>query len=151
KDRVCAACVATFAVSFSAIALAAVSPEEAKQLGTTLTGIGAEKAGNKDGTIPAYAGEGVRMPSGWDKLPAPRGRPDPFASEKPLFSITPQNAAQYADKLDGMTEFFKKYSNFRMDVYPTHRSSTYPKWVLDNTMKNATACKGIDNDLKLDG
>ena len=150
KARVCAACVATFAASASA-ALAAVSADEAKQIGTTLTGIGAEKAGNKEGTIPVYAGEGVKMPSGWDKLPAPRGRPDPFASEKPLFSITPQNAAQYADKLDGTAEFFKKYANFRMDVYPTHRTSTYPKWVLDNTLKNATACKGIDNDLKLDG
>ena len=34
-------------------ALAAVSADEAKQLGTTLTAVGAEKAGNKDGTIPA--------------------------------------------------------------------------------------------------
>ena len=35
---------------------AAVTAEEAKQLGTTLTLVGAEKAGNKEGTIPAYAG-----------------------------------------------------------------------------------------------
>ena len=37
-------------------ALAAVSADEAKQLGTTLTPVGAEKAGNKDGTIPEYTG-----------------------------------------------------------------------------------------------
>ena len=37
-------------------AWAAVSADEAKQLGTTLTPWGAEKAGNKDGTIPAYSG-----------------------------------------------------------------------------------------------
>ena len=37
-------------------ARAAVSADEAKQLGTTLTAIGAEKAANKDGTIPAYTG-----------------------------------------------------------------------------------------------
>ena len=30
--------------------------DEAKQLGTTLTPVGAEKAGNKDGTIPEYTG-----------------------------------------------------------------------------------------------
>jgi hypothetical protein len=35
---------------------AAASAEEAKQLGTTLTLFGAEKAGNKEGTIPEYTG-----------------------------------------------------------------------------------------------
>ena len=35
---------------------AAVGPEEAKKLGTDLTRIGAEKAANADGTIPAYTG-----------------------------------------------------------------------------------------------
>ena len=33
-----------------------VSADEAKALGTTLTAVGAEKAANKDGTIPAYTG-----------------------------------------------------------------------------------------------
>ena len=32
---------------------AGVSADDARQLGTTLTATGAEKAGNKDGTIPA--------------------------------------------------------------------------------------------------
>ena len=60
-------------------ALAAVSAEEAKQLGgPVLTAIGAEKAGNKEGTIPAYTGEGIRQPAGFD--PKTYTRPDPFAS-----------------------------------------------------------------------
>jgi hypothetical protein len=136
--------------AFVGSAFAAVSAEEAKQLGTTLTVVGAEKAGNKEGTIPAYTGEGVKPPAGYDPK-EPFRRPNPFPDEKPLFSITAQNYTQYADKLDGNVEMFKKYPNFRMDIYPTHRTSTYPKWVLDNTLKNATACKGIDNDLKLEG
>ena len=45
-------------------ALAAVSADEAKQLGTTLTAVGAEKAGNKDGTIPEYTG-GIKAPAGF--------------------------------------------------------------------------------------
>ena len=143
--------LAVVSAAFAGSAFAAVSADEAKQLGNTLTAIGAEKAGNKEGTIPAYTGEGVKSPAGWDALPKPTGRPDPFASEKPLFSITAQNAAQYADKIDGMADMFKKYPSFRMDVYPTHRTSVVPKWVADNTLKNATACKGTDNDLKLDG
>ena len=45
-------------------ASAAVSADEAKQLGTTLTAVGAEKAGNKDGTIPEYTG-GIKAPAGF--------------------------------------------------------------------------------------
>ena len=47
------------------VVLAAVSADEAKQLGTTLTEFGAEKAGNKDGSIPAYTG-GLDKVAGYD-------------------------------------------------------------------------------------
>ena len=40
----------------------AVTAEEARQLGTTLTPVGAEKAGNREGTIPEYTG-GLTTPS----------------------------------------------------------------------------------------
>ncbi|MNQ79344.1 hypothetical protein D3C85_942880 [compost metagenome] len=46
---------------------AAVTAEEAKQLGTTLTPIGAEMAGNADGSIPAYTGGLKTAPAGFDK------------------------------------------------------------------------------------
>jgi len=36
--------------------MAAVSPEEAAKLGTSLTPLGAEKAGNASGSIPAWTG-----------------------------------------------------------------------------------------------
>ena len=39
-----------------AAAHAAVTPEEAARLKTELTPFGAEKAGNKDGSIPAWTG-----------------------------------------------------------------------------------------------
>ncbi len=38
-------------------ALAQVSPEEAAKLGKELTCVGAEKAGNAEGTIPPYTGK----------------------------------------------------------------------------------------------
>ena len=48
---------ATFALSlFAASVMAAVSADEAAKLGTTLTPIGAEKAGNADGSIPEWTG-----------------------------------------------------------------------------------------------
>ena len=49
------------------IANAAVSAEEAKQLGNQLTLFGAEKAGNKDGSIPAPVG--VPAPGTTDQTP----------------------------------------------------------------------------------
>ena len=54
---------------------AAVSAEEAKQLGTTLTPVGAEKAGNKDGSIPAYTGGLTTAPAGYDAAKGVRIRP----------------------------------------------------------------------------
>ena len=38
-----------------------------------------------------------------------------------------------------------------MDVYPTRRTWTYPKYVLDNTIKNATSCKASAEGQKLEG
>ena len=116
-------------------AQAAVSAEEAAKLKSELTPFGAERAGNKDGGIPAWDG-GVKQST----APVNGHRPDPFANEKPLFSITSKNMAQYADKLsDGFKAMLTKYPDtFRMDVYPTHRTSSAPQWVYDNTLRNAT-------------
>ncbi len=119
---------------------AAVSPEEAKALGTTLTAVGAEKEGNKDGTIPAYAGGLTSAPAGFDKTK--NIRVDPFANEKPLFSIDAKNVDQYADKLtEGAKALLKTVPGYRIDVYPTHRTAAYPKEVYENTFKNATRAK----------
>ena len=141
--------VATLSTAFVGSAFAAVSADEAKQLGTTLTPWGAEKAGNKEGTIPAYTGEGTKKPASYNPK-EPGQKPDPF-NEKPLFSITAQNYTKYADKLQGSAEMFKRFPNFRMDIYPTHRSWIYPKYVNDNSLKNVTACKAIKNGLALEG
>ena len=72
---------------------AGVTAEEAKQLGTKLTRVGAEVAGNADGTIPAYTG-GLTTPPASFKAGSSI-RPDPFASEKPRLTITAKNMAQY--------------------------------------------------------
>ena len=139
-----------FAMGVAGNAAAALSADEIKQLGTTLTPWGAIKAGNADKSIPDYTG-GIEPPAGYDPG-KPGFRPDPFAAEKPLYSITAANAAQYADKLtEGAKELLKKYPTFRMDVYPTHRTAKYPKYVVDNTLKNAATCKLADNLLQLAG
>lgn len=72
--------------------MAAVSADEAAKLGTTLTPLGAEMAGNADGTIPAWTGG---LPKNAGTVDARGFLQDPFASEKPLFVITAENVEQY--------------------------------------------------------
>jgi hypothetical protein len=123
--------------AMSAAVMAAVPAEEAAQLGKNLTPIGAEQAGNADGSIPAWTG-------GLDKNAAPVDAngflSDPFASEKPLFTITAKNFDQYKDKLTpGQIEMFKRYGDsYVMPVYTTHRSATMPDFVFAAAKKNAT-------------
>jgi len=130
------------------LAHAAVTEEEAKQLGKTLTPVGAEMAGNKDGSIPAYTGGLTTPPPNYKK--GSGIRPDPFANEKPLFSIDAKNMDKYADKLtEGVKGMMKKYPSYRIDVYPSHRTQAFPPKVLENTVKNATRCKTTLNGLAL--
>lgn len=133
-----AALFLTLAASVST-AFSAATAEEAAKLKTTLTPLGAEKAGNKEGTIPEWTGGFTQAPAGY-KHGAPR--PDFFAGDKPTFSITGKNVDQYADKLSDTTKaLLKKYPDYRLDIYPTHRSAAAPQWVYDNTFKNATRAK----------
>ena len=113
--------------------------QDASELGKSLTPLGAERAGNKDGTIPEWSG-GIAPPAGFKA--GDRKRPDPFAADKVKFSITGQNADQHKDKLTAITyALLKRYPTMRVDVYPSRRPVTFPKQVLDNTVKNATQAK----------
>ncbi|MCK5359354.1 MAG: DUF1329 domain-containing protein, partial [Gammaproteobacteria bacterium] len=82
-------------LSFTA-AQAAVSATEAARLGKELTPMGAIKAANKDGSIPAWDGGITTPPAGFK---TGDHHPDPFASDQPLYTITAQNKDQYKDKL----------------------------------------------------
>ena len=125
------------------VARAAVSAEEAAKLKTTLTPLGAERAGNKDGSIPPWEGGYPADASATSPSIA-----DLFAKDKPLFTITPQNAAQYSDKLtDGSMGLLKKYPNFKINVYPTRRTAAAPQWVYDNTARNATRATLVPGEL----
>jgi len=133
-------------------AYAAVSPAQAANLGNTLTGIGAEKAANADGSIPAYQGGLVTPPASFKS--GDSMRPDPFAGEKPLMVIDGKNADQYKSQLTATTlELLKRFPTFHVDVYPTHRTVALPQPVLDNTLKNAVGARSeaggaaIDNVL----
>ncbi|MBM7063017.1 DUF1329 domain-containing protein [Pseudomonas sp. UL073] len=116
--------------------MAAVSQQEADQLGASLTPLGAEKAGNADGSIPAWTG-GLKPGAG--SIDAKGYVSDPYASEKPLFTITAANAAQYKDKLTpGQMAMFKRYaSTYKIPVYKTERSASVPQKIYDAAKKSA--------------
>jgi hypothetical protein len=132
----CCSALAAFVLSIVPVADAAVSDQQAALLGSSLTPVGAERAGNADGTIPAWTGgyttQVREQQSGVPRL-------DPFAGEKPLFSVTARNYRDYADRLpEGAKHLFEEYSDYRMDIYPTHRSAAAPDWVYANILRNAT-------------
>lgn len=117
----------------------AASEQDAARLGKELTPVGAEKAGNKDGSIPAWTGGDMKAPAGWK---AGASRPDPYAGDKRAFSIDASNVDRYKDKLaPGQVEMVKTIPGYRMDVYPTHRSCGYPDFYYERTRKNAVAAK----------
>lgn len=117
-------------------AMAAVSAAEAAKLGKELTPMGAEKAGNAAGTIPAWTG-GLTSPGAGFK--AGGHYPNPFASDKPKFTITGANADQYKDQLSpGQIAMLKKYPTWKMNVYETRRTASFPKGHYDQTIANAT-------------
>jgi len=133
--KIIASAVATAMVGAAAPAWAKLTDAEIARLGADLTPVGAEKAGNKDGTIPAWDGGLCAAPSGWKPE---QGYVDPFASDKILFTITKANAAQYKDKLTpGTLAMLDKYDNFKMNVYQTRRTACYPQEVYDNVKAQA--------------
>jgi hypothetical protein len=137
--------------AMSSAALAAVTTQQAARLGQDLTPVGAEKAGNADGSIPAWTGGGIGdVPASY----VPGGHhPDPYASEQPLFIITADNVEQYADKLsEGQRAMFKVYPDtYSMKVYPSHRSFQNPQWVYDRTKECAQTANLTDTGNGVNG
>lgn len=127
------AALALAGATFSAAA------QNAADLGKSLTPVGAERAGNKDNTIPAWAPE--RQDAGWT-WGKPRLDHWKHKADKPLFSIDAANVDKHADKLaPAQVALVKQTKGYRMDVYPTRRSCAVPDFVAENTKKNVGFAK----------
>jgi hypothetical protein len=134
--KILACAVAATLVGIAAPAQAKLTDAEAARLGADLTPMGGEKAGSKDGTIPAWTGGLCSAPAGWTP---DKGYVDPFASDKVLFTITKANAAQYKDKLTpGLQAMLDKYPSFKMNVYQTRRTACLPQDVYDLVKSQST-------------
>ena len=145
--KIAASVVAMLGVT--GLAHAKATPEELSQLGKNLTCMGAEKAGTADG-VAAYTGKWLGVGPG---MSAENGKhpTDPYAGEKPLFTITSQNLGQYAAKLSpGQQAMFKKYPNYVMHVYPSHRDFRYEDSVCQTVAKNGAETTIAANGKSLD-
>ncbi|MBL4583638.1 MAG: DUF1329 domain-containing protein [Pseudomonadales bacterium] len=120
-------------------AVAKVSEEKAAEIGKSLTWSGAERAGNADGTIPAYTG-------GFDKNLIPTGwKPgmsytNPFPEDKVLITINASNVDQHMDKLaPGTVAMIKTYPDtYYLNVYKTRRTAGVTESAAEDIKYNAT-------------
>lgn len=88
KFLLCTIAGALLAASqMNAPSFAAMTPDEVRRLDGPLTPMGAERAGNKDGSIPAWSGKWQAAPAGLAFRPGDP-YPDPYAAEKSLATIT---------------------------------------------------------------
>ena len=117
---------------------------DASQLGTTLTPMGGEMAGNADGSIPAWTGGVTTLPAG---VGPNEFVPDLFPDEQPVLVIDSSNVSQYAHMLsEGAVTMMTKYQGFKIKVYPTHRTAAAPQAVYDRIKANVATAKFTDDD-----
>src|SRR5262245_53610978 len=136
------ACALALAIACN-VAHSELPPDQVARLGKDLTPLGAEKAGNADKTIPPWEG-GIKSPAeaGFPDFKSGGHHPDPFASDKPLFTISKENMEKYADKLtEGQKAMLTAYSTYKINVYTTRRSAAFPKYIYDKTIEIAPKAK----------
>jgi len=123
-------------------AAAKVAPAEAAKLGKELTPVGAEAGASKDGSVPAWT-PAARRGNLKGEFPS-----DPaIDAEKPLYTISKANMAQYADRLtEGHKKLLSTYDSYKLNVYPSHRVVSFPDFIYKASIANATSCELIGTD-----
>ena len=129
------------ALTISVAAYAELAAADLAKLGTTLTPMGAEKAANAAGTIPAWDGGITKVPAGV-AFKTGGTYPDPFPTDKPLFTITAANADKYKDNLSvGQLAMLKQYPTYKLNVFTTRRTAAYPEGAYKETKDCAAKSK----------
>ena len=129
-----------------AVALAEISADEAARLDQDLTPLGAIRAGNESGTIPAWEG-GIKSPAdaGFPDFKTGGHHPDPFADDEVLYTINAANMAEYDGVLtETHKALLKTYPDYFMKVYPTRRSAANPQRIYDATKRISMTASLID-------
>lgn len=111
----------------------ALEHRDAQRLQQDLTPLGAERAGNRDGSIPRWQADRLDAAAHLQWLKT-------VSEEEPLFTIDQHNWTHYRDQLSvGQQAMFERYPDtFAMSVYKTHRTARQPDWTYDYIRRNAT-------------
>ncbi|MBA6390785.1 DUF1329 domain-containing protein [Colwellia sp. BRX10-3] len=127
----------------SSTATAKISEQDAAKLEKELTPFGAVRAANKDGSIPAWTGGIKSVPAGYK---VGDHHIDPFADDKAMYTITAKNLAEYKSLLTpGQVKLFETYPDtYKMSVYKSRRSASYPEHVYQATLENATQTELVE-------
>jgi hypothetical protein len=121
---------------------AQVDDAQAVRLGQDLTPLGAERAANAAGTIPAWTG-GVQAPAGYEPG---MHHLDPYAADPVLYKVDQSNVAEYAALLpEGLRALVERHSDFYLRVFPSRRSAANPQRIYDATRLNAVNAELIAN------
>jgi hypothetical protein len=127
----------TISMILSTVTVAKVPATEAAQLTSELTPLGATRAANKDGSIPEWTGGITKAPAGYT---VGEHHLDPFPDDKIEYTISASNVDQYKALLTpGQLKLFEIYpDSFKMNIYKTRRSASYPEHVYQAMRDNAT-------------
>ena len=130
-------------VGLATTAPARVTEAEAAKLDNELTPMGAIRAGNEAGTIPAWEGGITNAPDGYNPG---EHLVDPFPDDKPLFVITADNLDEHKAHLSpGQIAMFETYPDtWRMPVYQSRRSASLPAAIYTNCKWNALNAEVIN-------
>ncbi len=123
---------------------AAVSADQAAQIGQSLTSVGAEKGASKDGRIPAWSGgaSAAQFGAAFKGFKEGDFYPDLFNADKPVLKITHDNYSQYAAQLpEGAKQMLRSYPEYFLNVYPTRRTAAFPEAIYQATKANATTAQ----------
>ena len=134
----------TIAMVLSTGALAKVSGDQAGKLSSELTPVGAIRAANKDGSIPKWTGGITELPAGYT---AGDHHIDPYPNDKIKFTVTASNLAEYKELLTpGQIKLFETYpETYKMNIYQTRRSASYPEHVYQAISNNATRSELVES------
>jgi hypothetical protein len=129
--------------ALSGFAIAKVPAEKTQELSTVLTPMGATRAASADGSIPEWKGGITKLPEGYT---VGDHHIDPFPNDKVDYTITAANLAEHKALLTpGQIKLFETYpKTFKMNIYKTRRSASYPEHVYQAVSDNSTKAELVE-------
>jgi hypothetical protein len=114
-----------------------------------LTAMGAIRAGDQYRFVPEYTGGLTGPIRGQIKDQPP---PDPYYEDSRWFTVTQSDLERYGERMpDGMRELLRRYKSFEIPLYPSRRSASAPRAVLEGAVANLTRASTGNNGLSVAG